>query len=444
MKFSTYAQYLFCCLLVLSINSCKKNTPVETVPEQQVLTLNPPGDLQIISMTDTAVVLSWTDNSNSEVSFDIEQSIDSVTFSVVQSMPANTTTATIPGAYLTTNMYYFRVKAKSSTATSGASNVVKRTLFPAPTGLGIVAMTASSITLRWTDNSTFETGFDVEESANGSAYSIVGTLGADATSSTISAPFDSNQTYSFRVCAKTSLNKSAYSNTLSRTLGAWVYVKGGPFQMGRNGEFNDERPVHSVSLKSYYIAKCEVTVKEYREFTTATGRSFPAAPGWGWHDDDPMVYVSWNDARDYCAWISDTTGKTIRMPTEAEWEYAARGGSLSQGCSYSGSNTLSDVAWCFANAKARTQPVGTMQPNELGVYDMSGNAWEWCADWYCPYSSQPQANPTGPSYGTVKIFRGGSWFDYGLGTSDCRVETRYNYTPGSKVSDGGFRVVQDL
>ncbi len=444
MQFSTYVRYLFCCLLVLSTNSCRKNTPVEPVQEPQILTLNPPGDLQILSMTDTAVVLSWTDNSNSETSFDVEQSTDSIFFSVVQNVSANTTTATIPGTYLTTNMYYFRVKAKSSTTTTGPSNVVQRTLFPAPTGLGILSMTATSIALRWTDNSSIETGFEIEQSANSSAYSVVGSVGANVTSSTISAVFDSNNTYSFRVCAKTAINKSAYSNALARALGAWVFVKGGSFQMGRNSEFSDERPVHSVTLKDYYIGKYEVTVRQYREFTTATGRVFPPAPGWGWNDDDPMVYVSWNDARDYCVWISDTTGKTIRMPTEAEWEYTARGGIYAQGRSYSGSNTIDGVAWCFANSNSRTQTVGTKQPNELGIYDMSGNAWEWCADWYGRYSSQPQANPTGPSTGTVKVFRGGSWFDYGLGTSDCRVETRYNYTPGSKVYDGGFRVVQEL
>src|SRR5450759_3672149 len=350
MQFSKYVRYLFCCLLVISTNSCRKDTPVDLVPEQQDLTLYPPGDLKIISMTETEIVLSWTDNNSSETSFDVEQSTDRTYLSV----------------------------------------------------------------------------------------------GANVTSTTINALFDSNKTYSFRVCAKTALNKSAYSNTLSRTLGSWVFVKGGSFQMGRNSEFSDERPVHSVTLKNYYIGKYEVTVRQYREFVAATGRVFPPAPSWGWNDDDPMVYVNWNDARDYCIWISDTTGKIVRMPTEAEWEYAARGGKFSQGFSYSGSNTIDGVAWSFANSSSRTQTVGTKQPNELGIYDMSGNAWEWCADWYSSYSSQPQTNPTGPSNGTIKVFRGGSWFDYGIGTSDGRVETRYNYTPGSKVYDGGFRVVQQL
>ena len=444
MQFSKYVRYLFCCLLVISTNSCRKDTPVDLVPEQQDLTLNPPGDLQIISMTETEVVLSWTDNNSSETSFDVEQSTDSTYFSVVKSVSANVTTATIPGTYLTTNIYYFRVKAKSSIMTSGPSNVVQRTLFPAPTALQILSMTATSVALRWTDNSSTETGFDVEQSVDSSAYSVLSTVGANVTSTTINAVFDSNKTYSFRVCAKTALNKSAYSNALSRTLGSWVFVKGGSFQMGRNSEFSDERPVHSVTLKNYYIGKYEVTVRQYREFVAATGRVFPPAPSWGWNDDDPMVYVSWNDARDYCIWISDTTGKTVRMPTEAEWEYAARGGKFSQGFSYSGSNTIDGVAWSFANSSSRTQTVGTKQPNELGIYDMSGNAWEWCADWYSSYSSQPQTNPTGPSNGTIKVFRGGSWFDYGLGKSDCGVETRYNYTPGSKVYDGGFRVVQQL
>ena len=187
-----------------------------------------------------------------------------------------------------------------------------------------------------------------------------------------------------------------------------------------------------------------MTVKQFREFTTAKNRTFPPAPGWGWNDNDPMVNISWNDARDYCQWLSDTLKKVFRLPTEAEWEFAARGGKYSQGYAYSGSNSLQDVAWCFANASSRTHTVGSKKPNELGIYDMSGNAWEWCADWYGSYGFQAQTNPTGPASGSTKIFRGGSWFDYGLGASDCRVETRYDYSVGSRVEDSGFRIVKEL
>jgi formylglycine-generating enzyme required for sulfatase activity len=134
----------------------------------------------------------------------------------------------------------------------------------------------------------------------------------------------------------------------------------------------------------------------------------------------------------------------VRLCTEAEWEFAARGGKFSQGFSYSGSNTLENVGWCFANASSRVHTVGMKLPNELGIYDMSGNAWEWCSDWYGFYSFQTQANPTGPGGGSSKIFRGGSWFDYGLGASDCRVETRYSYTINSRTEDGGFRIVKEL
>ena len=157
-----------------------------------------------------------------------------------------------------------------------------------------------------------------------------------------------------------------------------------------------------------------------------------------------MVKVSWNDARDYCAWLDTITGKKVRLPTEAEWEYAARGGKNSQRFTYSGSNTLDNVGWYYLNANSRTAVIGLKKSNELGIFDMSGNAWEWCSDWQGSYSSSIQRNPTGPASGNNKIFRGGSWFDYGLGDSECRVETRYAYTPNSKVDDGGFRIVKEL
>jgi formylglycine-generating enzyme required for sulfatase activity len=256
--------------------------------------------------------------------------------------------------------------------------------------------------------------------------------------------FDSSKTYSFRIVGHTASQKSAASNSLARTLGNWVFVTGGTFQMGRTNGYSDERPVHSVTVSNFYICKYEVTVSDYRKYTDAVKKTFPPAPSWGWNDNDPIVNVTWNDADAYCRWLdTSTTDKNARMVTEAEWEFAARGGKNSQFFAYSGSNSVDDVAWYYLNTSF-THRVGTKLPNELGIYDMSGNAWEWCSDWNGSYSYTPVINPKGPNTGSIKVFRGGSWFDYGLNTSECGVSTRYAYTPGSKANDGGFRVGKSI
>lgn len=201
-----------------------------------------------------------------------------------------------------------------------------------------------------------------------------------------------------------------------------VLVTGGTFQMGSTTGQGDEMPVHAVTVSSFYLDAKEVTVAQYRAFCTATARLMPSAPSWGWIDNNPIVSVSWNDATAYAAWA----GK--RLVTEAEWEYAARGGTLTHGYTYSGSNTIGDVAWYSSNSGSRTNAVGTKAPNELGLYDMSGNAFEWCSDWYDAgyYSVSPSANPKGPSSGTTRVLRGGSWGDVEY---NCRVAPRYWITP---------------
>lgn len=435
--------------LVLSlflISSCKKNSPTDNPPNTETPVVVPPFapfNLQLVSITGNEVRLHWIDSSTSETSFDIEQGTDTSTFALVKTVDANIDSATITGTFLTTKTYYFRVKAKNSKYISSPSNVVQRSLFPPPSDFTIVSFSPTSVSISWKDNSDNETGFIIEQSIDSLSYFRVDSTGANNSTKTIAGFFDSSKTYSFRVFAKNATVASGYSNAEARTLGPWVFVTGGTFLMGRNGEFRDERPIHNVVLSNYYISKYEVTVKEYRKFITATNRTFPIAPAWGWDDNAPMVKVSWNDAKDYCMWLDTTTGKTVRLPTEAEWEYAARGGKNSQRFSYSGSNTLDNVAWNYLNANSRTYICGLKKPNELGIFDMSGNAWEWCYDWQGSYSSAIQRDPTGPVNGNNKIFRGGSWFDYGLGSSECRVETRYDYTPNSKVDDGGFRIVRE-
>jgi formylglycine-generating enzyme required for sulfatase activity len=215
-----------------------------------------------------------------------------------------------------------------------------------------------------------------------------------------------------------------------------VFVKSGSFKMGNNNGYEGERPEHAVRLNDFYIDRHEVTVGEYRIFCAATARLFPAPPAWGWNDNDPMVKVTWNDAVAFATWV----GK--RLPTEAEWEYAARGGQQSKGYKYSGSNEIDEAGWFVENSKNKTHPVGTKKGNELGIYDMTGNALEWCTDWYSSsyYNDSPEDNPKGPSKKWDHIIRGGSMKG---DRDDCRVTFRNNAAINRQRNDLGFRCVMD-
>ncbi|MDP6133965.1 MAG: SUMF1/EgtB/PvdO family nonheme iron enzyme, partial [Candidatus Marinimicrobia bacterium] len=216
----------------------------------------------------------------------------------------------------------------------------------------------------------------------------------------------------------------------------FVAVEGGTFQMGSN-IVSDEKPVHSVTVSDFNISKTEVTFEQYDAFCDATGRDKPDDEGWG-RGNRPVIYVDWQDAFDYCEWMSKTTGKTYRLPTEAEWEYAARGGSKSKGYTYSGGNNLYAVAWYDNNSRDKTHPVAQKQPNELGLYDMSGNVYEWCSDWYGDYSSSPQTDPQGSNSEEYRVLRGGGWLHHDSG---CRVAFRLGYSPDGRYNFYGFRLV---
>ena len=201
-----------------------------------------------------------------------------------------------------------------------------------------------------------------------------------------------------------------------------VFVAGGTFQMGSNsGE-----PVHTVTVSSFYMDATEVTQAEYRKVMGKNPSLFSGC------DDCPVENVSWHDANEY----AKNVGK--RLPTEAEWEYAARGGSKSKGYRYSGSNDLDAVGWYDNNSDDKTHPVAQKQPNELGLYDMSGNVWEWCSDWYGSYSSSPQNNPQGPNSGSRRVLRGGSWSSI---VRYCRVAMRTGGPPDGGGFHPGFRLV---
>jgi len=257
------------------------------------------------------------------------------------------------------------------------------------------------------------------------------------------------------------------SYTPSSIVPQMILVEKGSFTMGDTwgGGDSDEKPTHKVTFTyNFYIGKYETTFDEYDAFCEATGRSNPDDNGWG-RGQRPVIAVRWYDAIAYCNWLSekeklpkayDNNGNLLdkdgrvtidpskvvgyRLPTEAEWEFAARGENKSNGYKYSGSDNVVDVAWYSSNSGNRTQEVGKKVPNELGIYDMSGNVWEWCSDWYGNYSSSAQTNPYNNS-GSFRVIRGGSWH---IIAADVRVANRGYVSPTNSYNFLGFRICRTV
>lgn len=205
---------------------------------------------------------------------------------------------------------------------------------------------------------------------------------------------------------------------------------GGTPEQGSDA-YSDEKPVHEVTLSDYYIGKYEVQQSEWEAVMGNNPSSFKGA-------DLPVEQVSWSDCHEFIRRLNALTGLSFKLPTEAQWEYAARGGRLSKGYKYSGSNNLGEVGWYGSNSGNCTHRIGEKQPNELGLYDMSGNVWEWCEDLYGNYSSDSQRDPSGAASGFSRVTRGGSWFgDAGF----CRVSNRDSEPLGYRRNYLGFRLV---
>lgn len=229
--------------------------------------------------------------------------------------------------------------------------------------------------------------------------------------------------------------ETGYSNGVLRVNGIeypMVYVSGGSFMMGSDDSdaYSDERPVHRVTLSSYRIGKYEVTQDLWEAVMGNNPSKFKGSR-------KPVENVSWDDCQTFIRKLNYLTGQNFKLPTEAQWEFAARGGNSSNGYKYSGSNYIDNVAWYRGYSGGETHDVGTKSPNELGLYDMSGNVREWCSDWYGGYGSGSVTNPSGPSDGSDRVIRGGCW---GISTRGCRVSNRDLKAPDYRISDLGFRL----
>ena len=235
--------------------------------------------------------------------------------------------------------------------------------------------------------------------------------------------------------SRSETKKPNISSVLQTLIGNMVSVEGGTFWMGGTSEqgsdaYDDEKPTHQVTLSSFSIGKYEVTQEEWQAVMGSNPSNFKGARL-------PVECVSWEDCQEFIRRLNQLTGKRFRLPTEAEWEYAARGGNRSRGYKYAGSDNLSSVAWYTDNSGSATHPVGQKSPNELGLYDMSGNVWEWCQDWYGSYSSGSQTNPAGPNSGSRRVCRGGCW---NSSARYCRSSRRNYYTPSYRNGSLGLRL----
>ena len=218
-----------------------------------------------------------------------------------------------------------------------------------------------------------------------------------------------------------------------------IKVEGGTFTMGATSEqgndaYNSEKPAHQVTLSDYYIGETEVTQALWQAVMGSNPSSFKG-------NNNPVESVSWDDCQEFIRKLNSLTGRTFRLSTEAEWEFAARGGNKSKGYKYAGSNSIDNVAWYVSNSSSKTHAVKTKSPNELGIYNMSGNVLEWCQDWYGSYSSNAQTNPKGPLVGSNRVVRGGSWGSWSYDARHCRVSYRHNSSPDRRSSNIGLRLV---
>jgi formylglycine-generating enzyme required for sulfatase activity len=367
-------------------------------------------------------------------------------------------------------VYYYRVKAFTGPNKSSAIEDNINFQLSSPTSLSITLQSLSSVKLIWQDTNHFEHGFKISRKVgNGEWQEDIATVSANVFEWTDNS-ISSNQWYEYKLRAYYQNNNSSFSSSVQFNSN-FVNIQGGSFHMGSTSGESNEQPVHSVNLTSFCIGRNEVTQNDWQSIMGTN-----PASGYGVGSNYPVYYINWYEILVYCnkrsvqdgltpcysingqtnpddwgsaptssnsSWDAvtcDWTKTGYRLPTETEWEFAARGGNQSHGYTYSGYNYLDEVAWYISNSSNLTHQVGIKAPNELGIYDMSGNVWEWVWDWYGSYESSSHNNPTGPGSGSHRLSRGGSWLS---DNSNCRVTVRnFAYPAGSNLL--GFRLARTM
>lgn len=384
----------------------------------------------------STVRLDWSDASTGEEGHVIEQNNGDGIWHLVAKVIGTTYSHQLTSY---NNSVTFRICAYKLMMTSPYHEVVCNTEIPAPVALaGQYIMSQKKIVLQWQINTSGHDGFFIDRKNDTAAWEN-GYAQVNATTTTFTDAISHNTVYRYRVRTFFGEYFSAFSSVATMETFPFgiklVNVQGGSFHMGcTSGQTNcesDETPVRLVTLSSYRICQTEITQKQWFEVMGTNPSNFLGC------DSCPLENVSWNQIVSFRYTLNQATGLSYSLPTEAQWEYAARGGVNAGNTAYAGSNSIGAVAWMSANCQ-KPQPVGQKMPNELGLFDMSGNVMEWCFDRYGTYPIANQTNPTGALTGDNRVYRGGSWMTPEV---NCRVADRNNKAEGSCNNQIGFRLV---
>jgi len=421
--------------------------------------LSAPTNLTLTPQSVTSIKLTWEDSNQFEQGFKISRKIGNglwqEDFAIVNANVFEWIDLNSPYGV----SYSYRVKAYAGTVTSQSNEHTQNFLLSAPTNLSLVPQSATSIKLIWQYSNQFEQGFKISRKIGSGAWEEdIATVNANVMEWTDNT-YNSIQNYEYKVRAYYQNYQSDYSNN-SIYYSPLVFVQGGTFNLVSN---------YTVTLSSYYIGRYEVTKAEWASVMTGNSN--------GISDTYPIDKVSWYGIMVYCnrrsiqeglspcygkggdtnpdnwgsvpnsldaEWNAITMNMNVdgyRLPTEAEWQFAARGGNQSQAYYYSGSNTVGNVAWYYQNSGNTTHPVHTKAPNELGIYDMSGNVSEWCWDWYDDYPQGSFTDPMGVGNGSYRVVRGGCWNDT---ESSCTVSDRGFNNPYEHNNYNGIRILRRI